>query len=435
MADRAPDPLAPETPVPPRIAGQAPRWLRGTFAALALAFLLVPPVLAIARVSGGPLERERAAPAPSLGDGWAAFDQAADYVTQKLPFRAQGVDANTWIADNVWGRAPDYGKGGPSKALPFEGVQATTTGGYNRTGGATGGNPVVSTGPNGWYFLQAEISTLCQPPISVDEAISRWTSLVRSVRASGRKVVLLIVPEKSTVYPEQMAKDAPAWDCARANKLRLWSELADQSDPDIVPLLAPLLALKKRDPSHLVYLRLNTHWNSTAAILLPKLALQRLGGPVQVRPEDLTERRKHFGSDLGAFAGHPHAGDYGSKYVVHRPGDAGLRHHGGPLSPITFTHPGDARTVLQGRTLFLGDSFGDPEIETFPKYAAHLVFAQWVQTDADKLAQLINNANTVIIETVERDFFNRAAQPGREGARLTPDFLSSLPKRLGPPPR
>jgi alginate O-acetyltransferase complex protein AlgJ len=392
-------------------------------------------VLAIVGVSGGPLERERRASAPHVGDGWKAFDQLADYVTQKLPFRSQGVDANTWIADNVWGRSPDYGKGGPSKALPFEGVQPTTAGGYNRTGGATGGNPVVSIGPNGWYFLQAEISTLCQPPVSVDEAISRWTSFVNAIRDSGRKVVLLIVPEKSTVYPEQMAKDAPAWDCARANKLKLWGQLADQSDPDIVPLLEPLLALKERDPSHLVYLRLNTHWNSTPAILLPKLALQRIGGPVQVRSRDLTVRRKHFDSDLGAFAGHPHAGEEGTKYVVHRAGDAGLRHHGGPLSPITFTHPGDARTVLPGRTLFLHDSFGDPEIDTFPHYAAHIVFAQWVLTHPDQMVQLIDNSNTVVIETVERDFFNRAAQPRGEGAVLTPDFLSSLPKQLGPPPR
>jgi hypothetical protein len=415
MSDRAPDPLAPETPVPPRIAGQAPRWLRATFAGLALGFLLVPPVLAIAGVSGQPLERERTADTPSPGDGWKAFDQAADYVTQKLPFRAEGVDANTWIANHIWGRAPDYGKGGPSKALPFEGVEATAGGGYNRTGGATGGNSVVSTGPNGWFFLQAELNTLCRPPVSIDEAIARWTSFVKTIRASGRKVVLLIVPEKSTVYPEQVSKDAPAWQCAQRNKARLWDELSAQRDPDIVPLLNPLLEMKRRDPSHLLYLRFNTHWDSTTAILLPKLALEHVGGPVQVRPKDLHKRAKHFDSDLGAFAGHPHAGEMGARYLIKR----------APGAP-----------TLKGRTLFLHDSFGDPTAEdTITPYARRIALAQWVENHPEQIVRLIRDSNTVIIETVERDFFNRAAQPGREGAVLTPGFLSALPKQLGPPPR
>src|SRR5882672_12623434 len=93
-----PDPLAPEPSAAEQTAGQGPRGLRYAFAGLALAFLLLPPLIAIAGGSGGPLERERLAKAPRLGDGWKAFDSAADYVTQRLPFRSEGVDANTWIA-------------------------------------------------------------------------------------------------------------------------------------------------------------------------------------------------------------------------------------------------------------------------------------------------------------------------------------------------
>jgi hypothetical protein len=40
----------------------------------------------------------------------------------------------------------------------------------------------------------------------------------------------------------------------------------------------------------------------------------------------------------------------------------------------------------------------------------------------------------VIIETVERDFLNRAASAGRERTVLTPEFLRALPQQLGKRP-
>ncbi len=427
-----PDPLAPESPLA-QTDDRGRTGLRYTFAALALAFLMLPPLIAIAGGSGGPLERERLAKAPKIGDGWKAFDSATNYVTQKLPFRAEGVDANTWIAKNIWGRAPDYGRGGPDRALPFEGVRTGSGGGYNQTGGAAKANPVVSTGPNGWYFLQGEIDTLCDPPVDFATAIDRWTSLLREIRASGRKVVLLVVPEKSTIYPEQVDPKDPDWPCAQRNKQRLWSLLEANPDPDLVPLRQPLLALKRSDPSHLIYLRYNSHWNPAGAILLPTKALERLGGPVQVRPGDVQRGVRRYKTDLGAFIGHPDASERSPFRQITRPGDADLRSRNVPGATV-FTHPGDARTVLQGRTLFLHDSFGDLALPMFPHYAAQIAIASWIDHTPAAILTLMRFSHTLIIETVERDFLNRAAA-GHEGAVLTPEFLRSLRQKLGPPPR
>jgi alginate O-acetyltransferase complex protein AlgJ len=430
-----PDPLAPETPLGPEIDDPGSRRLRYAFAALALAFLMLPPLLAIAGVSGGPLQRERLAKAPDLGNGWAAFDEAGDYVTQRLPFRAQGVDANTWIANKVWGRAPDYGRSGPGKALPFEGVQASGggKGGYNQTGGTAKANPVVSTGRDGWLFLQGEIDTLCRPPVGFDAALLRWTQLVQEVRASRRKVVLLVAPEKSTVYPEKMTPNAPGWACAQRNKARLWSALRAQKDPDIVPLLDPLLELKRRDPSHLLYLRLNSHWNGTGAVLLPEKGLERVGGPVQVRPRDVHLQVRSYPTDIGAFVGRSGASERARFVQIDRPGEAPFRDLTKKSGVPLFTHPGGPRTVLPGNTLFIHDSFGDRALPMFPHYASRLVSVSWINTSPAVLEKLIRASDTVIIETVERDFLNRAAA-GKEGAVLTPDFLRDLRNKLGAPP-
>lgn len=436
MTRPVPEPLAPETPVGPRTSDDGPRWLRYGFAALALAFLMLPALIALTGISGGPLERERLAKAPDLGDGWDAFDEAGNYVTQRLPFRAAGVDANTWIANNFWGRAPDYGRGGPAKALPFEGVQPTAGGGggYNQTGGAAKQNPVVSTGPRGWLFLQGEIDTLCRPPVGLETALARWTRFVQEIRASGRKVVLLVVPEKSTVYPEQMNPAAPGWRCAQRNKTRLWGLLDSQPDPDIVPLLQPLLELKRRDTAHPVYLRLNSHWNSTGALLLPEKALERVGGPVRVRPGDVEITIRRYPSDLGAFAGRAGASERARYAGINRPGEAPFRDLTKKGGIPLFSHPGGPRTVLPGNTLFLHDSFGDRALPMFPHYASRVAIVSWINSSPGSIVNLVRKSNTVIIETVERDFLNRAAA-GKEGAVLTPQLLRSLPQRIGAPPQ
>jgi hypothetical protein len=432
-----PDPLAPETPLGTEIDYPGSRRLRYGFAALALAFLMLPPLLAIAGFSGGPLQRERLAKAPDVGNGWDAFDEAGDYVTQRLPFRAEGVDANTWIANNVWGRAPDYGRSGPGKALPFEGVQAGggAKGGYNQTGGTAKANPVVSKGRDGWLFLQGEIDTLCRPPVGFATALARWTRLVQEIRASGRKVVLLVVPEKSTVYPERMDPAAPDWTCAQRNKKKLWDLLGSQRDPDIVPLLEPLLELKRSDPGHLLYLPLNTHWNGIGALLMTRKALQRVGGPVQVKPEDVHVQIKGYPSDIGAFVGKPKAVDRARFVQIDRPGEAPFRdlskQNGGlPL----FTHPGGPRTVIPGNTMVLHDSFGDPTLPMFPHYASRVAIVSWINNGPRLFEALMRKANTVIIETVERDFLNRTAA-GRDGAIVTPQLLRTLPQKIGKPPR
>ena len=118
---------------------------------------------------------------------------------------------------------------------------------------------------------------------------------------------------------------------------------------------------------------------------------------------------------------------------IERPGDAGLHSTKVPGATV-FTHPGDARTVLQGRTLFLYDSFGGLTVPMFSHYAAKLATAWWIDHTPEDVLRLMRFSNTLIIEIVEREFFNLATV-GQEGAVVTPDFLRSLPQKLGPPPR
>src|SRR4051794_11994744 len=197
--------------------------------AIALVFLLAPPLLALLR-PGRPLSRERTAGAPRAEQGWDALDATTRYLVQRLPGRSGAVDANTWISRHVFGTTPRYGTGTAlDAALPFgpQGGQA----GYAQSGGAASSHPIAAIGRDGWLFLQGELDITCKPPIDPVEATRRWARLVAELRASGRHVVLTIVPEKSTVYPRFVQPSTISWTCARREKARIWQAIEAVRDP------------------------------------------------------------------------------------------------------------------------------------------------------------------------------------------------------------
>jgi hypothetical protein len=181
-------------------------------AVLALAFLLVPGVVFVAGGAGRPLPRERTARTPSPSRGWTFFDDTGHYFTQRLPFRDRAVDANSWVVRHVFGTRPKYGNAGtgPDHALPFGGVRRDRGAGDVQNGGAQAGEAVAAEGRHHWLFLQGELDVTCRPPVGFQTALSRWNALLRILRASGRRAVLVVVPEKSTIYPEYLKPDTPS---------------------------------------------------------------------------------------------------------------------------------------------------------------------------------------------------------------------------------
>jgi alginate O-acetyltransferase complex protein AlgJ len=405
---------------------------RPVFTLLAVIFFLTPALLYIAGHRSKPLSGERILKAPSLGQGWAFFDDTTQYLTQQLPYRRNAITAYNWISRHIWGSSPRYGNGlvGADKALPFGGVNPTNAnGGYAQTGGAAAGHPIFDIGRDDWFFLQGELDIACSPPVGFDTAVQRWNSFVNIIRASGRGVVLLIAPEKSTIYPEYVGPKTVSWRCAQRQKARLWSKIEAMRNPDLAPLRQPLLAAKRRDPSQLLYLPLDSHWNDLAALMLVETALKHVGGAVRVAPGDVRSGTKRYVGDLTRFTGTPRTG-LAPAETIQRPGDDRVETVFKALAGTVTLHAGGPGTVLQGTTLFLHDSFGDAARPMLQHYAARLVDLPWLFTSPRQIVQVIRQSRVVIVETSERDFLNRAAI-GIQQSVLTPAFLKSLPQLLG----
>jgi hypothetical protein len=413
------DPLAPEEGARPPSA-QSERSghpaTRAVFAVVALVFLMGPGLIILAGGAGQALPREQQAARPRPSEGWRFFYNTTRYVTQRLPLRDRAVDANNWISNHVFGEPPHYGTGalaGPDKALPFGGVnQASANGGYAQTGGARAQHPIVAVGRDGWFYLQGEIDTVCKPPVAFGAAVARWDRFLRIVRASGRNVVLVVAPEKSTIYPEHVDPKTVWWPCARLQKAVLWADIEALHNPDLIPLRRHLLSLKQRDPARLLYLPLDSHWNDVGALQLARAAVDHVGDGIRVLPQEVRFGTKRYAGDMAGLMG-------AAKKT-------------GVAPSVAITRARDA--VLPGPTLFLHDSYGDAAAPLIAPYAgSQLTIASFLTVDQSEIVQLLRRSRTAIVETVERDFLNRSAV-GTEQQVLTPHFLDALPRALGPPP-
>ncbi len=423
------EPLADDVSVRLAAAPDArPPWSprRAFFTVLALFFFAGPLLLYLTGQHGKRLSEERTIKPPGLAQGWSAFDEATQYITQQLPLRSNAVTADNWISNNIFSSPPRYGAAvGSDQALPFGEINAANAnGGYAQNGGAQAGHPVVAVGRDHWIFLQGELDTACSPPVDFDTAVQRWDTFIRTIRASGRRVVLLITPEKSTIYPEYVAPNTISWRCAQPHKSTLWSKIEALRNPDFRPLRQPLLAEKRADPSRLLYLPLDSHWNDLGGLLLVKEALSHVGGAVHVSPGDAQIVPERYKGDISAFTGTIQYG-IAPTVTIHRAGNDRVTVTAQSPYGVETVHPGHPGTVIPGTTLFLHDSYGNSSQLMLEHYAAKLIELQWLASPSpSQISQGIRQAHTIIIETVERDFLKRAASV------LTPAVLSSLPQEL-----
>ena len=382
------------------------RLLRLLFALVAIAFFATPLTLRAVGVTAKPFENRRLADAPSVSQGWDAFDQATRFLTDRMPLREEAVHANSYLSREIFDTAPRYaGRGAgeqADRALPFAGAQ-------KGDGAATaqrdaGQGTRVDEGKDGWLYLADEFTAACSPAIPIERAFAAWRRLVAIVRASGRRAVVLVAPDKGSIYPEHVSLEPRKRACQERGKQRLWALLARTPRGDgVVALRDPLLARKRRTRG-LLYSRTDSHWNQRGATTLVHEALRQVGRGVKPAPGEIVERGSvRFTGDLTTLLGDPQA-ESGPRLEVRRSA---------------------AARRVPGRTAYVLDSFGDIVNPQLIPYLEQFQRVPW-DTPPRQLLDAIVGADTVIFEVVERDFTVLPASRGE----LSPAFLRALKTRL-----
>jgi len=377
--------------------------IRLTFA-LAIAFFATPVALRAVGVTATAFENRRLAEAPKASQGWDAFQQATRFLTDRLPLREQAVRVNNSLWRTFFGTSPRYGTRAADEALPFGGAPRPEgpAGGAAKPGGQAS---QVLEGRDGWLFLKGELERACTPLAPVPLALARWRELVAVVRAAGKRAVVLVAPDKGSIHPEHLP-DGGQTNCALAAKRRFWDRLARvPRRAGVRQLKGPLARLRRRARIPL-YTKADSHWTRFGSLELVRAALASTGGRVRLRRGEVVYRGRHPAvADLSVLQGDARQ-EPRPRHVIRRA-------------------PGTPR--VRGRSLFVYDSFGEVPRPLLRPYFAKLEEVQWFNTSASKLAGAIARADTVVFETVEREFGFRGSDQGP----VSNAFLEVLRTRLG----
>lgn len=138
--------------------------------------------------------------------------------------------------------------------------------------------PNTIIGQDAWFFMTAEHAledyqgTARLTPEQLADTSARLWDLKNKLEARGAKLIVLIVPNKQTIYSDKMpAEIAPL---TPLNRLAQFYEENARSGPPVLMDLRPLLTAGRETRE--VYARTDTHWNNYGAYLTYQAILQRL---------------------------------------------------------------------------------------------------------------------------------------------------------------
>jgi alginate O-acetyltransferase complex protein AlgJ len=374
---------------------------RTVIATIALLFFFAPVGLRVVGVTARPFENRPLATPPKVAQGWDALKQGRNFLVDRMPLREQAVRADAWISQHVFDTAPGAGRAnaGGGGALPFKAPPPAKPA---QPAPAVAVDRAIA-GRQGWLYLEGELSRACYPISPLGQTIARWERFGEIIRQSGRRVVIAMPPDKSTIYPEYLPAVHPLRACAIAGHRAIWQAIDGASDPSILGLRA-LMTSTKRPPPDESYYRKDTHWNTKGGVLALQAVLDRIGGGVRLRPDEIVRGRARYTGDLTNISGAPES-DTSPDWTIRRRASAPTIHR---------------------RVLFVHDSYGSAMLDGLQAYAPGLTQLEWVAVTNPQLIAAIRSADIVILETVERELTFRASDDGL----LTPAFRRALQRGL-----
>ncbi len=177
----------------------------------------------------------------------------------------------------------------------------------------TSSSPYVVVGSHGWLYLKEAIQkTTFQEPLSPEQLeswLKNWQNSLewksRWLNERGSRFLLVIAPEKSTVYPEFLPD---GWQHSSTNSPRsqLVAYLKAHSNIEVLDLTDSLLAVKDRTP---VFFRTDSHWNLHGAFTATNEIVRRLNGwfpnVVPISMAELETTSDSWPGDLTRLLGSP----------------------------------------------------------------------------------------------------------------------------------
>ena len=390
-----------------------PRHARRQLTALicALVFFTSPTVMWLFGMRPVELENHELASFPNPLSGWGFFTGMDLWATDNLVFRADAIEAADWASRTFFGESAPFDQGNttPSGPLPGSPEEPARPGAPDEEDPATAGFRRVIEGKDGWLYFGEDVIAKCQPEQSIDSTVQRLADLRAAVEASGRKFILVAVPDKTTMVPEYLPDRYPGQECARKATPNLWQQLS--AVPRAVDMRPPLQAVTD-ELGRPVFHPLDSHWTSEGAMEMVRQAAERVEPGVS---DDWRVDRS--GTSTGTSDLPPLIGREGTN----RSTSYELRPNG--RTDRTANHLDDLREpvrrssrplagMVDKPTLLLGDSFSLAASRYMPAAFADVtqLYYSTAASDPGVVVDAMGDNEVVIVEIVERNIAEGALQ-------------------------
>jgi hypothetical protein len=388
-----------------------PRHARRQFAAMmsAAVFFLVPALTLAMGARPAEFENHRLAPLPSPLQGWRFFTGLSDWATDHLPFRDAAIRAADGISRGAFGEPPPFGhKQAPVQAPPFAPPERADPGAVDP--GApdlaepplSAGFPPVVEGRDGWLYYGFDFQSKCRPLRPMDETLGSLRRLRTAVEASGRRFVLVVPPDKSTVVPQNLPASYAGKDCAAAASEQFWPRVTGELGAiDLRADLGRITQVDGTPPYH----KLDTHWDDRGAIMMTRRVTERLQPGVSRGWKLEPGRVAEFPADLPKLIGR--TGD--NRLQTYSLAPDGERDRTGNAvndlrSPAGFkSTPGPG--MVDSSVGVVCDSFSLPATRYLPAVFAEgqMIYYSTLLKTAQPVLDVITGSDVVVFEVVERN--------------------------------
>jgi alginate O-acetyltransferase complex protein AlgJ len=394
---------------------------------LAAVFFFAPAVSFLGGERPREFENRRLSAFPSLSDGWAFFGGFTSWAIDRLPLRDDAVRGNAALSERAFGEPPSYG----SNSAPVAGIPGV--GAPEPTGAASGPRSVVSDrivqGENGWLYLGSDFTPLCDPAWTITQTLARANRLARAVEASGRRFVLTVAPNKSTVWPYELPATYRDKECAAQRREAFWYALRSSPPTGYLDLLGPIEA-EQTAAGRPAYRKIDTHWGDPGAVVYATELAEHLQPGLTRGTNLVQEGTAPRPGDLSAVLGLPEVED-APVVRVDRPGvTRGPETDVPGLSgqPQRVVHSTTGVPLFRPRTVLLGDSFTHVARSKVVPFFADLTMMRF-DTNTRTMGKAMLAADVVVVEIVERSL-NGGSPP-----ILSPGNVDALVAMLRANPR
>ena len=261
--------------------------------------------------------------------------------------------------------------------------------------------PTVIIGRDGWLYLGEDLARACRPTHGIVDTLARLRRLDRMVTESGRRLVLVVAPDKSSVIPEHLPEAYSTDGCALRHRRDFWERF--DADPPVA-VYVDLDARFARLRSDAVYRKLDSHWTPQGAAIYAQELATALDPRLWEGTRVVRTGTRELGGDLAQLLGR-RTTEAVAEWEVVRPGVHGnFGNVALGAEPASILNRSTGVALFPQRTLLLVDSFSLKQVSGTAVFSlfegAVALYSQAARPQT--IAREIAEAEVVVVEAAER---------------------------------